>query len=465
MQRRAAWGTRFGFYLLAVGSAFGLGNLWRFPYIVGENGGGAFILLYVLLAFLIGAPLLVAELIAGQVTNKSSVSALMLLPKQPWKNKKLEHNSKRMNRFSQFGKYIGIMTIFTSIIVLSYYSVISGWVLHFIFQSVLESLEFIHSQNLSSANIQELKIHGMSQWLLASAHILITITIITKKIQEGFERWLRFIMPVFAVIVVYLLYQTIELTDMGRGVRFLFYPDFSMLNERSLIHAIGQVMFTLSVGFGTMITYGSYMQKEEHVPTAGFRVAIIDTVISLIAVLLLFPLAMEILHAPVTDPSLMFEVIPQFLSTFKGGMFLSILFFSSLYFAALNASVGLFEAIVANLSELFKDFNRMQAAWGAGFIILTVSLLPSLGAQFFSEVFNFPISAIEVMDSFLVHLLLPLVNLGFIFVFIFSFDKNQLKTLFTKKNQIVSEAIFPYWYFSIKWLTPILIVLGLLAVL
>lgn len=442
MASRGSWRTRFGFYLVAIGSAFGLGNLWRFPYVVGENGGGAFILLYVLLAFVMGAPLLICELMIGQKTRKSAIQAMSQLGGKKFK----------------YSKYAGLAAIVMSATVLAYYSVISGWVLHFLSQS-LYSIFF--SVEVSGISLSYLSDHGTMQWLLASVHILVTIVFVAKGVHEGLEKWISYVMPFFALLVVVLVSKSLSLSSSDQVLRFLFYPDFSKLSPSSLIHAIGHVLFTLSVGFGTMITFGSYMKTEDHTPTAGFRLAMVDTFISLIAVLLIFPIAFQVSNTPLTDPALLFEVLPNFLNSIPGGQLFGFVFFSCLYFAALNASIGLFESVVSSLVD-YKKLSRVKASWMAGALVLFISLFPATGGKLFLSMGWTHRSPIEFMDSVLVHWLLPIVALSILYFFLRAIDREELEELFIDEKRILSKTLFPYWYFSLKWIVPGVIVFGFL---
>lgn len=369
MAKRGAWRTRFGFYLLAIGSACGLGNLWRFPYVVGENGGGAFILLYVFIALAIGAPMLIAELMLGKNTRKSVMVA----------TQQMAHKSHSWLSWS------GRFAVLLSIVVLSYYSVISGWVLHFMTQ-FLVSLFATAATATDKTSLAVLTSNGWLQLMLASAHLLITIVVVVKGVQEGLEKWISYMMPLFATLVFILLMKSFSLPSTPEVLRFLFYPDFSKLTMSSLNHALGHVFFTLSVGFGTMVTYGSYMREEDHVPTAGIRVALVDSAISLVAVMMIFPVAFQASNVPLTDPSLMFEVLPQYLLSIPSGALFGLTFFICLYLAALNASIGLLEVAVSNFVDTRKSIERGRATWYSGGVALLLTVVPALSSSVFKGV-------------------------------------------------------------------------------
>ncbi len=445
MPKRGSWRTRFGFYLLAIGSACGLGNLWRFPYVVGENGGGAFILLYVFLALAIGAPLVISELILGKTTRKSVIVATQGLSA----------------RAGTSFKWVGRFSVMLTIVVLSYYAVISGWVLHFLSQFFVELFRD-GEMNSRTAPLVFLMNNGWLQLLLASAHLLITIVVVAKGVQEGIEKWISYMMPLFAGLVILLVVRSLSLPSTLEVLRFLFYPDFSKLTYSSLIHAVGHVLFTLSVGFGTLVTFGSYMRDEDHTPTAGFRVAVVDTLISLIAVVMLFPVAFQASNVPLTDPALLFEVLPKYLVSLPGGNFFGLLFFLCLYMAALNASIGLLEVVVSNLTDVYKKISRARATWFAGAVSLLLTVVPALSSSVFGTFRFRDRSLIESLDSILINWILPLVALGLSVAYVRGTSDLEKEQSFIDRERFVSVRMYPNWLFSLRYLTPIVIIAGLL---
>ncbi|UOF02070.1 sodium-dependent transporter [Bdellovibrio reynosensis] len=445
MAKRGSWRTRFGFYLLAIGSACGLGNLWRFPYVVGENGGGAFILIYVFMALAIGAPMLIAELILGKNSRKSVIVATQQL------------STKAGKHF----KWVGRFAVILSIVVLSYYAVISGWVLHFLTQ-FLVSLFSTPEVVTTKTNLASLMSNGWLQFMLASAHLLITVVVVVKGVQEGLEKWISYTMPLFAALVIVLVVRSFSLPSTPEVLRFLFYPDFSKLNLASLNHALGHVFFTLSVGFGTMVTFGSYMREEDHPPTAGFRVTLVDTAISLIAVVMIFPVAFQATNAPLTDPALMFEVLPSYLISIPGGALFGLAFFACLYMAALNASIGLLEVVVSNWVDVQKKMERGSASWYSGIIALFLATFPALSSTLFADFEVKGRSLIESLDSLLINWALPIVALGMLVAYNLGTSEKEKELNFVDKDKFVSYTMYPHWLFTLKWAAPFVIGLGLI---
>ncbi|WP_413287454.1 sodium-dependent transporter [Bdellovibrio sp. HCB337] len=445
--KRGSWRTRFGFYLLAIGSACGLGNLWRFPYVVGENGGGAFVLLYVFMALTVGLPLLIAELSLGKSTRQSVLMATQKLTKDSG-----------IKAFVWAGRF----SVLLSLVVFSYYAVISGWVLHFLSRFIIEIM-FPGDTHHASASLALLMKNGSLQWALASVHVLLTIVVVGKGVQEGLEKWISYMMPLFAALVLLLLFRSASLPSETEVLRFLFYPDFSKLTYSSLIHAIGHIFFTLSVGFGTLVTFGSYMRDEDHVPTAGFRVTLVDTLISLVAVMLVFPIAFQASNVPLTDPALLFETLPRFLMEFRGGLLFGLLFFSCLYMAALNASIGLMETIVSNLVDSQKKrLVRTRASWVAGAVALALATIPAFSSSVFRNVQIDGKGLMELMDSILINWILPVAALGLVISINWGMSEKEKASQFIAHDRFVSHSMYPHWKWALRWYAPGFIIFGML---
>ncbi len=443
--RRSSFKNRFSFYLLAIGSACGLGNLWRFPYIVGENGGGAFLLLYVFLALTLGLALLISELMIGRFTGTSILAVTRHISTQA------------KNKYFIFGWF----SLFISAVTLSYYSVISGWVLHYLTQFIMSLFQSDSGFYLKSISVNVLLQNSWLQFLLASVHLLVATVIVVKGLGEGVEKRIASILPLFGLLVVVLLIGSLSLESTRDVLRFLFYPDFSKLSWGSLGHAVGHVFFTLSLGFGTMVTFGSYFKNEDHLPTIGWRVTLVDTLISMIAVLLIFPIAFSSSKQLATDPSLVFDVLPAFLSSIKGGILFGLIFFLFLWLAALNASIGLLETITANLTEKRPDMKRPLAASLSMIVILIMTVFPAFSGTIFKEVKILGRSVIEIFDSTLINIMLPIAVLGMVIIFFKTLTEADRKKLFVNEEFPTSIAMYSHWIFILKWAVPSVIIAGL----
>ncbi len=457
MEKRGYWKTRLGFYLAAIGSAVGLGNLWRFPYILSENGGGAFVVLYLLFALTVGLPLLVGELILGRTFRQGVVLSTESLQPIPI------FGTRRWLSL----KWVGRLSFLLSVVVLSYYAVISGWVLHFMTQFFFAL--FSPMTTSFDPSLDPLLTSGWMQMLLASVHILVTLVVVLKGVQDGIERWVGAMMPVFAVLLVSLVIKSLSLPSSGEALRFLFYPNFSQLSLSSFSHAIGHVLFTLSVGFGTMVTFGSYLKDSDAIASSGFRVTIVDTFLSLTAGLLIFPIALGAgsveLGATRTDPGLLFETLPRFLMSLPGGAFFGLAFFVCLYLSALGASLGLMEVIVSNALDWSKKkkwkVQRMEVVWTLGGLILLLSAIPAFSSVIFRASKNSK-GFLEWLDAILINGCLPLVGLGLSLAISHGLSEMEKKRQFIDENKIETQALFPYWRWALKYFVPLVIIISLI---
>lgn len=441
-KRHGLWGTRFGFYLAAIGSAFGLGNFWRFPYITVDNGGGAFVFLYVVFGLLIGMPLLVGELMLGKLSRRSVVSACSALG-----NKDSESDRK-------IWRLIGLSSVLVCLMVISYYAVISGWVLHFLMQFFFNHL--VHGSYEPEASLRILRDNGWLQIALTSVHLLIALIIVGKGVQEGIEKWVSYAMPVFTVLLIVLVTRSMSLPTAPDAWRFLFYPDFSRLRPGSILDALGHVFFTLSVGVGTLVTFGSYLNERTHLPSAGFRVTTMDTFISLIAGLLIFPLLVGANFEQHATPELLFQTVPRLLQGLDNGFLFGLAFFICLYLAALGASIGLLEAMVANVLD-FTGLNRAKATWVTGFAALSLAAIPALSTSVFRDVQFRGLSLLEILDSAVIGVFLPLVALAISIGVSRRLDIKKLQSEFINDDSIATRKLFSHWLFVIRWIAPALI--------
>lgn len=454
-RKRSLWGTRFGFYLAAIGSAFGLGNLWRFPYVTVEGGGGAFVLMYTIFALAIGLPLLIGELTLGKLTRRSVISASQRLAV----DEALSRSPRaKETRGTTSWVWFGRLSVLCCLLVLSYYAVISGWVLHFLMQFFVGQLQTGTFEVEQSLKI--LRENGFLQIALMSVHLLITLVIVVKGVQEGIEKWVGNVMPVFVVLLVILVTKSLSLPTSTDALRFMFYPDFSKLTVYSPLMAVGHVMFTLSIGLGTMVTFGSYLNERTRIPAAGFRVTTMDTVISLFAGLLIFPLLIGG-GFTTTGPELLFQTLPRLLIDIDSGFLFGMAFFICLYLAALGASIGLLESVVANLLD-FTKFSRAKAAWLTGTAATVIGIMPALSTSALRDVNFRGHGLLEILDAILIDFFLPVSALGIAFLMARKLKRDKVEAEFVNDESVATQTLYSHWFFVIKWLAPILI-LGSLA--
>ncbi len=453
--RVTRWGTRFGFYLAAVGSAFGLGNLWRFPYVVADNGGGAFVFIYLALVFLIGMPFLIGELMLGKQTGSAVIPAARRMGKEPGAKEAQGRGRYISMRLLSRSGYLAIATC---LMILAYYSVISGWVLHFL---VRFSISALWAGDFEPNSVLAILLNnGWLQLLLTFVHLLLVMIVVIRGFEAGVESWVSKLMPVFLIMVVGLALRSLSLESSAEALRFFLYPDFSQLTTASLGRAVGQVCFTLSLGFGTMVTFGSYMSERVSVPVAGFRVAIFDSLISLVAGVMIFPLVLQSLGQGVA-PTLLFESVPFLFAKEAGGEWVGIIFFFCLYVAALGSSIGLLETAVANARETSK-MRRSTATIVSALICLFIAVVPALSTSVLRDQKIAGTPVLEAWDGLLVNWILPIVAVLISQVVLLRIDQSHQKEEFESVPVMAMGRLYAHWRFAIRYLAPALCLLGLI---
>ena len=339
--KRDSFGSRFGALVAMAGSAVGLGNLWRFPYLVGENGGAAFIIIYVILVFLICLPIFISEFIVGRRSQKNAFAAFRdLSGGSSW-------------------RWVGLLTIIVPMIVLSYYSVIGGWSIEYL----LKSLTFSfcgESQGMLNSMFSGFVTSTWGPLAVHTGFLLATTLIVVIGIKDGIERFSKVMMPLLFVIVLAIAVYSLTLPGAKEGIEYLFYPDFSKITGASVAAALGQAFFSLSLGFGTIMTYASYVSKKENIMFQSTATAISDLVFALIAGVAIMPAVFAFGIDPQAGPGLVFETLPFVFGRMPAGGPIAILFFIALLVAALTSSISMLEVAVAFLVEE-KKFSRLGA--------------------------------------------------------------------------------------------------------
>lgn len=449
--RRGIFGTRLGFYFAAIGSAFGLGSLWRFPYVVAENGGGAFVLLYAITLLMIGLPLLIGELTLGKFTRRSAISASRQLIAH-------KHNELKSSFLLRLSPVMALMSVIVCVFILAYYSVISGWVLHFFFQ--FAAAPFHENPSSIAQALTSLKNAGWLQILLMSVHLLLVVLVVVNDVEDGIEKVVGYIIPIFVGIVFVLMLRALQLETMPDGLRLFLYPDFTKLKISSLGAAIGQLCFTLSLGFATMITFGSYLKDDTLVGKTGFRVAGLDSLSALIAGLLIFPLMVGVSGNATVGPDLMFQTIPHFFLQLDSGIVFGFFFFLCLYLAALGASISILETIVANMKDTLW-FPRVRATWIAGGVTFLVGLIPALSSSVFKDFRIAGRSVLEFFDWGLINWVVPILALFMSQLVVYKVNANLKRAEFGPDEDVTANILYFQWSIFMRWVVPPVILLGL----
>jgi len=353
MSQRGQWSTKMGFVFAAAGSAVGLGNIWKFPYITGENGGGVFVLIYLFCILVIGMPIMISEFIIGRGSSKSPVGAFKTLSGQDTK--------------WALGGWLGVITGF---IILSYYSVVAGWAMHYSYLSITD--QFFGKEPAQIENIFDTLYASPGPNLFWHiTFMLLTVGIVIGGIKRGIEKWSKVLMPVLLVILGVLLIYSVFSDGFGRCLDFVFAPHIEKVSPSSVLEALGHAFFTLSLGMGAMITYGSYLDKKADLPKSALIVSGLDTLIALMACLVIFSIIFSHNMDPAGGPGLVFKTLPIVFSSIKGGQILAILFFVLLIVAALTSAISLLEVVTSYFIDE-RGWPRIKATLVTG---LTITLL------------------------------------------------------------------------------------------
>lgn len=429
------WTGSAGFVMASAGAAVGMGNLWRFPTMVGQNGGGAFVAVYLICVCAIGIPMLIAEIAVGRHGKKNAFQSY-----------------RSVNR--KWGG-VGILAIFTSLVGLSYYTVLGGWILRYIIQSFQglggDSAEFFGTFTASAPQ----------QILFYIVYMAITLLIVMKGVARGIEKACKIMMPLLFVFLVFLAIRSCTLPGASAGIEFFLKPDFSKLTPQAWIMALGQVFFSLSIGAGAGTTYGSYLSKKENIAKDAAIIAGFDTLAALLAGLAILPAVFSIGQNPEMGPSLIFVVLPQVFGSLPGGQIFAILFFLLVLFASVTTTIAFLEVVVAFAQQSLKMSRKKASLVCAG--LATLLGIPSaLSFGVWEHVKVFGKTFFELADYCVSNLFLPVsAILTCIFIGWVWKSKNAVHEI-TNEGSIKMRLAKP-WAYWVQFALPILILLILLT--
>lgn len=438
--QRDSFGSRFGALVAMAGSAVGLGNLWRFPYLVGENGGAAFIVIYIALSFLICLPIFISEFVVGRRSQKNAYAAFRdLSGDSAW-------------------KWVGLFTIIVPLVVLSYYSVIGGWSIEYL----VKSCTFSFTGNVSQAAMNTMFTDFVSSpWtplIFHTVFLLVTTLIVVIGIKNGIEKFSKVMMPILFFIVIAIAIYSLTLPGAGKGVDYLFNPDFSKIDAKSCAAALGQAFFSLSLGFGTMMTYASYVDKKENILNQSTATAVSDLTFALIAGVAIMPAVFAFGLDPQSGPGLVFETLPFVFSQMPAGGFVAILFFIALLVAALTSSISMLEVAVAFLVEE-KKLSRIAACSILFVICWVVGAVCSLSFGPLSEVEIGGRNLFDFFDNLSSNVLMTLGSLLTVIFVGWCLKKTDIYDEFTNGGTLrTSVRIFGMLWFLIRYVAPVAII-------
>lgn len=439
---RKGFNSSFGMIMAAVGSAVGLGNIWRFPYIVGTNGGGAFLLIYVLICIVIGVPILMSEILIGRRAKSDAVDSFKVLaPGKKW--------------------YVsGIIAVLASFLILSFYSVVAGWSLEYIVKSV--GNEFAGKNPDQIADLFTSFISSPVKPIVWTfIFMLITMLIVKAGVEEGIEKVSKFMIPLLLVIVILLGIKGISLEGGKEGLKFMFYPDFSQFTMEGFLAALGHSFFTLSLGMAIMTTYGSYVSDDEDIVKSAFKIAFFDTLIAILAGVAIFTSVFTFGLDPSQGAGLVFVTLPNVFPVMPGGYIFGIAFFVLLALAALTSTISLLETSVAFGIDTLK-LTRKKASIIAATGVFLLSILSSLsnGGVSFLQVGD--LSFFDFLDKLTANYMLTVAAFIEILFLGWFYNKSEIYDELTNKGRIEQKA-FKAYYTAIKYIAPVAMVLIFLS--
>ena len=422
--------------MATVGCAVGLGNIWRFPYMIGQNGGAAFLAIYIICIILLGLPVMLSEFFIGRYTRKNAAGAFKVLaPGTKW-------------------SLIGYNGVLASFLILGFYSVVAGWTLEYMLQAVTGSL----SDKAPEAFAQDFKLFSTEIFrpiLWTVTFIGLTHFIVVSGVKEGIERTSKVMMPILFLILLALCIRSVTLPNASEGLYFLFKPDFSKITSAVVLSAMGQAFFSLSIGMGCLITYSSYFSKDTKMQITALQVTILDTLVAVMAGIMIFPAVFSFGIAPTAGPELVFITLPNVFQQLPMGAIWSLVFFLLLALAALTSTISLHEVATAYVHEEYQ-ITRTKAAWFVSGGVMVLGILSSLSIGIWKEYTLFGLTFFDLLDYLTAKIMLPF---GGMLICIYLGNRVDRKIL---KEELTNKGTVPFYFFNtyaffMKYIAPIAI--------
>ena len=442
MDNRGNFGSRIGLVLATAGSAVGLGNIWRFPFTTGQNGGAAFIIIYIICILMLGLPGMISEFIIGRHAATNAVRAYGVISgKRVW-------------------RVVGVMGILCSTIILGFYSVVAGWCLQYLYASVAGQIK--GDSSYVARYFTEFSSDIAMPVVWAMVFIIITHFVIVKGVRKGIEKASKLMMPTLFVLLLIIVVASCMLPNAISGIKFLFYPDFSKLSSNVMLEALGQAFFSLSLGTACLCTYSSYFSKRTNLVNAALQIALIDTLIAVLAGLMIFPAAFSVGVKPDAGPSLIFITLPNvfqqaFASMPLVGYVISILFYALLALAALTSTISMHEIGTAFFHEELKR-PRRHAAWIVTITAIMIAIVSSLSCGAYPQLKVFGMSMMDFFDFLTANILLPAGALLTCIYVGWVVPRSTVMTEFTNRHTVCIK-LFPAFLFMVRFVCPICITL------
>ena len=432
------WSSRWIFILAATGSAVGLGNIWKFPYITGENGGGAFVLVYLVCIAVIGIPIMMAEVMIGRRGRQSPINTMRTLVKA--------------EGCHPYWQYLGWAGVLAGFLILSYYSVIAGWALAYVFRA---GSGIFHGASADDVGAVFSDLVSSPERLLAwhTLFMVMTMIVVSRGVRGGLEQAVRLLMPLLFILLIILVGYAMNSGSFLEGVEFLFAPDFSKITGAGILIAMGHAFFTLSLGMGAIMVYGSYIPEKVSIAQTSVIIAMADTVVALLAGLAIFPLVFANGLQPGSGPGLIFQTLPLSFGQMPAGSLFGVLFFVLLVFAAWSSAISLIEPAVAWLVEN-HGFSRVAASVWCGFATWLLGLGTVFSFNIGEEVKIFGLTFFDMLDFLTANIMLPL---GGLFIALFAAWIMSKKS---SQEELAMKVPLAYslWRVLVRYVTPLAVV-------
>jgi NSS family neurotransmitter:Na+ symporter len=435
---RDSFTSKAGVIAAAAGSAIGLGNIWRFPYVAGENGGGAFLVVYITLIFLIGVPVMLSELVIGRRAQRNPFGAFKLLkPSQPW-------------------YLIGLMGIGAAFMILAFYTTIAGWTLEYLYQAFINGFSGKSADELRTG-FDTFQQSGLMPVVWQIVFMFLTAAIVWMGVKNGIEKYSKILMPMLLLIIILISIRSVTLPGAMAGIEFLFKPDFSKINGHVILQALGQAFFSLSIGMGTLITYGSYIYKKDNLTSTAFAVSGADTLIAVLAGVAIFPAVFAFGIDPGAGEGLVFITLPNIFQQMAGGYFWAILFFILLAVAALTSTISVLEVVVAYFSEEL-NIPRKRATAIAAALITILGILCTLSMGPYKNLKLWGSSLFGDLEYLSANVLLPVGGLLIVTFVAWFMGRNNVRAELSNEGTL-RVRFFGVFLFIVRFLAPVAIAL------
>lgn len=438
MNKRDGFGSSLGLLAAAVGSAVGLGNIWRFPYIAGKYGGGAFLIIYLGIVAVIGLPVMLGEFVIGREGRKDAIGSFKeLAPNKPW-------------------FLSGVLGVLAAFFILSFYSSVAGWTVNYVVKAATNSFAGLSGDEITNMFVGFIS-DPIQPVLYQIGFMLVTALVVSTGIEKGIEKFSKIMVPLLLVIILILDFQALRLPGAMDGLKFLFQPDFSKIDARVILGALGHAFFSLSLGMGIMITYGSYISDKEHLGAMAVKVSIADTIIALLAGIAIFPAVFAFGVDPGSGAGLVFMTLPNIFPQMAGGYFFGVMFFLLLALAALTSTISLLEVVVAFLVDSTK-MARKAATVLATVSITAVGVVATLSNGILSHIIIFGDNIFDFIDNTTANYFLTIAALISVIFLGWFFDKDKIYNQLSN-NGTIKVAYDKMFNILIKYVAPIGIVL------